>query len=451
MRNSEKLKEIIYFHNPWWITKTVPEELLQDYQRPILKTLLSYLEIDRILVIKGPRRTGKTTLLYQMISSLIKNGIPPKNIFFLSFEDIQAREDFDEIIKIYQQLTKNILNKREKFYFFLDEIHFLENWSLYLKKYFDKKYPIKFIVSGSAVSLIKKGSESLAGRTIEEIIFPFSFYEYLDYHLGDRKLKKIIDKEREDFNFLKLPCKDSFIPYETQIKIDFEEYLNRGGFPHLFGVKEKILWQKLLKEDVIEKVVYRDLIELYQIKKPFILEKLFLYLVDHSSELLNILNIANSLRLSREYTEKYIDCLNWAYLIFKTKRYSKSIETQIRKLEKCYASDVSFLQLALNPNIGKIVETVIASQLMSRSLNLYYWRDNNYEVDIILDERGKVIPIEVKYRDEIKLSELKGIFKFLESFKEDSAIVVSKDKLKQEKIGNKFILYLPAWLFLLMI
>jgi len=245
MADLEKLKELIYFHNPWWTGQRVSEELLADYERPVLKNLLSYLTLERALVIKGPRRTGKTTLLYQIINHLLKNGVEPENIFFLSFEDIQTRQDFDEIVKAYQELTRRILTKQKQVYFFLDEIQFLEHWSLYLKRYFDKKYPIKFIVSGSAASLIKQGSESLAGRTVEEVILPFTFYEYLDYYLRNEKLRKSIDPIRKDFDFKELPSKDSLIPYETQIKILWEQYLDKGGFPHLFKVKEKILWKTL--------------------------------------------------------------------------------------------------------------------------------------------------------------------------------------------------------------
>jgi len=231
--NLDKLKEIMHFHNPWWVHKNVPEELLQDYQRPILKTLLSYLGLDRVIVIKGPRRTGKTTLMYQMASQLLNEGTKPEDIFFLSFDDLASRVDFDEIIKIYQQLTRRVLNKQSTIYVFLDEVQFLENWSLYIKRYFDKRYPLKFILSGSAASLIKKGAESLAGRTIEETIRPFSFYEYLEYHVRDKKLKEIVDELKDNFHFQNLPSKDVLMPYETKIKIIFEEYLYNGGFPRL--------------------------------------------------------------------------------------------------------------------------------------------------------------------------------------------------------------------------
>ncbi len=447
MVNLEKLKEIIYFHNPWWTIQVVPQELLADYQRPILKTLLSYLDLERILVIKGPRRTGKTTLLYQMIDYLLKNGVESKNIFFLSFEDLVSRQDFDEITKVYQELTRRILFREKKVYFFLDEVQFLENWSFYLKRYFDKKYPIKFIVSGSSASLIRKGSESLAGRTVEEVILPFSFSEYLDYYLRNEKLKKEIWRIKKDFDFKKLPSKNSLIPYQTEVKILWEEYLNKGGFPHLFKVKEKILWEKILKEDVVEKVIYRDLVELYQIKKPPALENLFLYLSEHSSQLLNISSIANSLKLSREYTEKYIEYLKQAYLVFKLKRYSKSIETQIRRTEKCYLIDSGLMQLARTPNLGKCVETMVARHLMHREL--YYYR-NNYEIDMVLRMKEELIPIEVKYKDEITPSDLKGLLKFLETFKKKYAILVTKDLLKKEQKNGRSILYLPTWFFVML-
>ncbi len=448
MADLEKLKELIYFHNPWWTGQRVSEELLADYERPVLKNLLSYLTLERALVIKGPRRTGKTTLLYQIINHLLKNGVEPENIFFLSFEDIQTRQDFDEIVKAYQELTRRILTKQKQVYFFLDEIQFLEHWSLYLKRYFDKKYPIKFIVSGSAASLIKQGSESLAGRTVEEVILPFTFYEYLDYYLRNEKLRKSIDPIRKDFDFKELPSKDSLIPYETQIKILWEQYLDKGGFPHLFKVKEKILWKKLLREDVVEKVIYRDLIDLYQIKKPFVLENLFLYLAEHSSELLNISNLANSLKLSREYTEKYVEYLKQAYLIFKLKRYSKTTETQIRKMEKCYLVDAGLMQLSGTPDLGKVAETVVASHLMGKQL--YYWRKNQ-EIDIVLKIKKDLIPIEVKYKSEIGRSDLKELLKFLDSSKQKHAIVVTKDLLKQQKVNDKFILYLPAWFFVVLV
>ncbi|MGB9613403.1 MAG: AAA family ATPase, partial [Candidatus Margulisiibacteriota bacterium] len=189
----EKLRESLNFYNPWWRTGRVPDELKLVYQRPILRKLISYLNLDRIVVLKGPRRTGKSTLLYQIIDSLILNGVSPQSILYLSFDDIDARAELSLIIKAYEEiLSKNIAETKET-YCLLDEVHFLDNWSFQIKKYFDRKFPIKFIVSGSSASLIKKGAESLAGRTVEEIILPFSFKEYLAFKTKDKALFEILD------------------------------------------------------------------------------------------------------------------------------------------------------------------------------------------------------------------------------------------------------------------
>jgi len=165
----------------------------------------------------------------------------------------------------------------------MDEVHFLENWQFYVKKYFDRKYPLKFLVSSSAATPIKKGAESLAGRTVEETLYPFSFYEFLSYRIKKKRLTGIIDRIRKNLRHFELPDITDLTPYATEIKISFEEYAEKGGFPNLFSVEEPILWKRLVREDIVEKVIYRDMVELYDIKNPEVLERLFLYLADITS------------------------------------------------------------------------------------------------------------------------------------------------------------------------
>ncbi len=444
----EKLKEIIHFYNPWWLTKEVPAELLPDYERPVLSDILSYLDLNRVIVLKGPRRTGKTTLLYQIAADLLKKGVNPENILFLSLDTIAGLDQLDNIVNAYQQLTRRVLHPAIRSYFLLDEVQFLKDWPQLVKKYFDRKLGITFIVSGSAASLIRKGSESLAGRTVEETILPFTFFEYLAYHERDSRLQGLIAGMRNTWSFRALPAKDDLVPYVTTIQIRFNDYLSQGGFPHLLQTREKTMRQRLLKEDVIEKAIYRDLVELYQIKKPAALENLFLYLCEHSSELLNISNIAPSLGLSREYTERYLHYLEAAYLVFRYGKYAKSVEEQVRSMEKCYVTDPGLLQLAFRPDAGKAVESICARHLMARKV--FYWRDDRHEVDLVLDEEEGVMPIEVKYQSNIGASDVKGLVKFLHMFKEKCGIMVTKDLFEERAMQGMTIRHIPAWLFLLM-
>ena len=483
IEDKEKLKKLLYFHNPWWMDYKVPDSLKLTYQRPVLKKLLEYFTLDRAILIKGPRRTGKTTLLYQIVDELItKREIPAQNIIYLSCDDPELKLltslssdspiNLSDILDVYEQLSGRTLTElkaNEKIYFFLDEVHFWQGWQFEIKKYFDKKYPLKFILSGSSASLTKRGSESLMGRTIEELILPFSFCEFLSCQLKDKRLDKIILSLQKNFtpsNLLKgvtglfsdsISPIDQLIPYQSKIKILFAEYLNRGGFPHLLEVESPILWQRLLREDVIEKVIYRDLVNLYEIKKPQVLEKFFLYLAGHSSDIMNITNIANSLCLSREYTLKYLNYLIESFLVFEIRKYSPSVEKQIRSNQKVHLIDSGLITVFGAGDKENRVEGQKVESLVGRCFlgdNVFYWRERE-EVDFVLDldagERKPLLPVEVKYRNNILTRDLKGIIKFMEKYGVREGIVVSKDLLQKRKQDDKILWLIPAWLLLLLI
>jgi len=312
-----------------------PKVFLPDFQRPVLKKIKKYLEkLDRIIIIKGPRRTGKTTLLYQIVDFLLKSKREPFDILFLSFDDPSLRIDLEKIFETYQEIREKTIDKGE-IYCLLDEVHFLDNWQFVVKKYFDKKYPIKFLVSSSSASLFKKGTESLAGRTVEEVILPFSFKEVVLYNL------------RQDENFLEFFKKRQLSPYENEIKILFKNYLIKGGFPHLLSVKESFL----------------------------------------------------------------------AYLIFRFKNFSFSSGKKIRSSSKVYLSDSGLINLFGNASSDFILESIVARELLQREgIKTYYFRDK-YEVDFVLEEQKRLIPIEVKNKTKLNNQDFKGLLCFMKEFK----------------------------------
>ncbi len=337
-------------------------------------------------------------------------------------------------------------------YVFIDEVHFLENWHFFIKKYFDRKYPIKFLVSGSAATLIRKGAESLAGRTIEDIIYPFSFYEFLSFKKqDDNKLINSIVSIKDRFRGFALPDITELIPYVDEVKIIFEEYIEKGGFPNLFEIKEPLLWKRLLREDIVEKVIYRDMVKLYDIKKPEALERLFLCLTNITSQILSVANIANSLGLSREYTEKYLHYLEQAILIRRLKKYARSVEKSIRSAEKVHIIDPGLLNAFSVVETGQAIETIVVNHLLRlKDATVYYYRER-YEVDVIIGINNTIYPIEIKYTDSIKRQDIKGIEVFCKKFGVQKMIIVNRNMLKQEKINGCEALFIPAWLFTLLI
>ena len=433
-----KVEDAMFFYNPWW-TKKISPYLVKEYKRDAFYTIEKYLDINRIIVIKGPRRVGKTTIMYQIIDNLLKK-VNPTQVLYVPFDDPKLR-DFDKLIDFYQsRILKAGLEKKQA-YLFLDEIQYLRDWQYHVKRYYDRNYPVKFVVSGSSATLIRKGTESLMGRTVEEILPPFSFREFLQYRLDERIT-------------LKLDALDSLTikKYEKDAKILFEEYLLKGGFPNIFEIEEIGIWQKLIRDDVIDKVIYRDIVSLYDIKKPELLEKLFMYLTGINGQILNVSNISNSIGLSREYVNRYLLYLKNAYFIRGVKKYAKSIEKIVRSNEKVYILDPAIINSLLNKTsiddefAGHLVESVIAEYLAG--YEHYYWREY-YEVDFIVKIRNRLMPIEVKYKSQIRKKDLNGLLNFMEKFNVNKGVVITKDLFDKQRIDKKEILFIPAWLFLL--
>ncbi|MBI5182656.1 MAG: ATP-binding protein [Nitrospirae bacterium] len=431
------LEKALYFHNPWWREKNVPREFLPSFHRPVLKELNKYIEtLQRIIIIKGPRRTGKTTLFFQIMESLISKGTNPFDMLFLSFDDLNLRQDLEKIFSLYERIRGKTL-KESPVFCFLDEVHFLDNWSLIVKKYFDKKYPIKFLISSSSASLFKKSLESLAGRTVEEIILPFTFKEFAIYHF------------REDKNFMEFLNNKRLTAYENELKILFRKYLNRGGFPHLLEIEEPGLWQRLLREDVLEKVIFRDLVQLYGIREPEKLEKTFLYLANTSAQILNLSNLARNIGISRQHLERYIYYLEQAYLIFQIGRFSPSAAKTLRSASKLHLIDSGLNNVfSTVSNQDFIIESLIARHLLFREGKMFYYR-NQYEVDLVLSNKKDIIPIEIKNKDAPERADFKGLISFMKKYRIKKGLLLCRDYEGEEKIEDMKIKIEPFWSWLL--
>ena len=434
---TDSLEKSLYFHNPWWTEKKIPAEFLPSFQRPIIKQLNHYLEsLQRIIIIKGPRRTGKTTLLYQLAQILIDKGVNPYNILFLSFDDFNLRQDLDKIFNLYERIRGKTLKETQVFCF-LDEVHFLKDWSFTVKKYFDKKYPIKFLISSSSASLFKKSLESLAGRTVEEIILPFTFKEFVLYSL------------REDEGFLQSLEGGKLTPYENKLQILFHKYLSKGGFPHLLEIEEPSLWQKLLREDVLEKVIYRDLVQLYGVRDPEKLEKTFLYLTNTTGQILNLSSLAKNIGISRQHLEKYIYYLEQAYLIFLLNRFSPSPAKTIRSSAKLHLIDSGLGNVfSTVSNQDFIVESMIARHFLDPACKIFYYR-NHFEIDLIVSKQRETIPVEIKNKEKPDKTDFKGLISFMRKFNIKRGLFLCRGSHGIEEIEDMKIAIEPFWSWLL--
>ncbi|MFH1453887.1 MAG: ATP-binding protein [Armatimonadota bacterium] len=435
------LIERLSFHNPWWHTGMVPSAFLPEFKRNIYARLYSYLQGKRAVLLKGPRRVGKTTLFYQLINTLIEEKVSPVDICYLSFDDPILRVSLDDIFKAYEQYRGKELNKG-RVYFFLDEAQFLKNWEFTVKLYVDRKFPTTFFISGSSISLLTQKTESLAGRTVEEILFPFSFKEYLSFSAPHIAASSHI-KQEELFT-------DNFpaglIPFSGEIKVHFANFLREGGFPQLYS-EDKDLHNRFIKEDILDKVIFRDIVELYKIREPSYLEKIFYYLGAATSFIINVTTISRLMGVSREVVERYISYIEKSLLYFRLPKFSKALKESSRSNPKGHLIDPSLANF-FSASPDQVFESLIASSLFTRSQkNLYFWRDQIHEVDCIIKDK-EIIPIEVKnsQRQEIP----KNLLYIMEKNKLTRGYVVYQGEFQIQKFRNKEVIFYPAWYFLVL-
>ena len=443
--------EEIIIQNLWWKTKSVSESKLGRLKRAEFSNLLEELEDNKVTCLLGPRRTGKTTMMYDLIDHLLKNGVSEKNIFFISFDNpkvrLELQHDFDNTIRDFSNtIVKEPIDRlSSKVYIFLDEIHKLDDWGNMLKYWQDLGLKIKFIVSGSSSLRILKGSgESLLGRINFHLVLPLNFSEFTG---------REVSADFRDFDDVK-KAHDSFILDKQELLITLDEYIIKGGYPEVFYIKDVERAYEVLKQ-YKTLTISRDILDLKDIKEPRILSDLTDLLSDVMSRRMNYSTFAQVLGVKVDTVKNYISYLEECFLVYTAYFYSKKQVTSTRKEKKLFFMDCGLRNSLLMKEINELEKTKIVENLVflhifslkKRELfpKIFYWLDRSRnEVDMVVTLKNEVVPIEVKYSNEIGKRDLKGLVRFCEEF-DTKGIVVTKDILKDD--GN--IMFIPAWLFLL--
>jgi len=394
-------------------------------KRNAFDKLADSLSNKRISVLTGTRRTGKTTLMKQLIDSLIMGGTHKDNIVYYSFDEGQPT--LKDIVSDYEsRIGKEIAFSKKKYFFFLDEVQKLDDWQNKIKYFYDHYRNIKFVISGSASLFIRKGTrESLAGRIKDFSLGPLTFDEYLTF-----KGKK---------EFILKP--DMF---SESLEAEFEKYLKRQ---YVEVVEEKEEEIRDYAKSIIEKVVYVDIPQLVNVENSNVLMRLVRIISSNPGMLLDYSNLASTMGaetpLSRVRVSNYIHYLEDAYIVKIGYNYSKSGMVSERKLKKAYLSNpsLSFIQ-ETSSDLSKLAEQTFFLGLNAK----FFWRNpQKEEVDIVLENNGKLLPVEVKFQKQITKSDLRGIKSFMNRKNIKRGIVISRNTEDTKETSKGTIVFIPAW------
>ncbi len=463
--NKEALLKILTAFNSWWTSGTIHPNLVKEYKRFAYCEAMEKLDqnsIRRHVVLAGARRVGKTTIQYQMINTLLKRGIPPKKILFVSMDHpLLKLVGINEILECYHS---NIYANQDVYYFF-DEIQYTQDWDKWLKTIYDMQPDTKIVATGSASPVLMRGStESGVGRWSIINIPTLSFYEYCKL-IGDGNI--YLEKNIRPTAFLTMTVEErtTLMMRLSPIKNLFTRYLQVGGFPELALAENDLMAQQIMREDVVDKVLKQDLPSLFNIRNSVELERIFLYLCSVSSNVVSIEAITKELNgVSRITVENYIKYLESANLIYRSLPIDLAGKKVLKARAKIYIADAAIRNAVLMNNdilldpdeMGKMVETAVYKHAVAfyyqKATRVGYYRggQKKKEIDVIVDYPGaKKILIEVKYREQAHISNSDAICELINN--EYIGIVVTKrsDDYGIHTIPNgEKLIRMPAYAFL---
>lgn len=463
--SKEGILKVLTAFNPWWKTGAVNPKMTKTYKRFAFHEAMKRLDqndLRRIVVLTGTRRVGKTTIQYQMIDTLLKRGIDPAKIVFISMDHPMLKlSGVNDVLEAYHE---NIYADQDVYYFF-DEIQYAQDWDRWLKMIYDMQPDTNVVATGSASpALVKGNQESGAGRWTVIQVPTMSFYEYCELlDLERPQLPKTL-KMTQMFHMTQ-PERSRIMMQLQKVQNHFNRYLQVGGFPELALSDNDIMAQQIMREDVVDKVLKRDLPSLYNLRNATELERIFLYLCNVSSEIVSIEAIAKELSgVSRPTVENYIQYLESANLIYLSLPVDMAGKKILKASPKIYIADAAIRNAVLMDEslltdpieMGKIVETAVykhvAAFYYQQATSVGYYRGGRKgkEIDIVVDKPNAYnILIEVKYREGAPIKDDDAIAELCADA--SAAIVVTKGSsdfgVHNTKSG-KDMLRIPAFAFL---
>ncbi len=379
------------------------------YRRPHFKELVKRLKEARnfIQVLAGPRQTGKTTLIHQVLETV---EIPSH---YASADDVPNRSKtwIEQQWEIARLKTRTA-GKVKEFILALDEIQKINGWTETVKKLWDedeqKKIPIKVVLLGSSPLLLQEGlDESLGGRFEMIYVSHWPFKEM-----------------RDAFGFT------------------FEEYVYFGGYPGSVSlIPDEERWKNYIKDALIETTISKDILMMTRVDKPALLKQLFELGSLYSGQILSFNKMIGQLQDAGNTTTlaHYLKLLAGAGMLSGIEKYAgeavrqKTSSPKFQVLDNALLTAQSgylFQECKTNPELwGRWVESSIGAYLINAlkgtRIKVFYWREKDKEVDFVLEKGGNKVAIEVKSGS--RKERLPGIDWFSSTFPRVKPLLVGKN------------------------
>lgn len=421
---NEDFRRIYREQNPWHSANGLPAALAPRTERTLATVLWRKLIGDvppQHQIVLGPRRVGKTTVLYQTVQRLLDSGVATGHIWWLRMDHPLLLESslgdlVNAIVEGSQATTTNPL------YLMLDEIVYADNWDLWLKTFHDDRWPVRVAATSSgSAALRKQRHESGIGRWEEHHLMPCLLDEthLLLSGTGSASLSQARADRTLASTLASWPTAPSLDSWTAELR---EILMMIGGYPQLLmhrgpsgsaaslpDIEDWVLEsQRVLRSDAVERAIYKDIPQATGIDSPATLERLLYMLAAAITGIVSPKNLSQDLGISQPTLDRYLTHLEQAYLVFTLTNYSGSEPAIQRRGRKLYFWDSAVRNAALQRGLapltdpverGTLLENLVTASVKSLAVHagirLHYWREGNSEVDLIYDDPRQPLAFEI--------------------------------------------------------
>ncbi len=391
--------------------------------------------INFITSIIGPRRAGKTYLIYEFIK---EKQLKPEEYLFINFEDEDTISFRREDLLKSPYLSKETYGK-EPNYLFFDEVQNLKEWERLVYTLYEKKR-YRIVITGSSSKLLSREiATSLRGRALTSTVFPLSFAEVL-------KAKNIS---------LSLP-----LPSEktSGIKYELSNYLINGGFPDIVFDNAKPVQ---FFRQYLDLVVFKDLTERFGIRNIYVVKLLMNSILSAFGKEFSISKQYKTFKsmginISQKTVYSYAQLFEDSFFCFFVPRFSTSLRKSSLSIKKVYLNDNGFVNLSGDKERGRQMENAVFLELLRRKgdYDIFYWKDyQQREVDFVISANGKPTSLVqvtyVSHKDELEERECSSLLLASKELHCNNLLVITWDYEAEEKINGKKIKFIPLWKWLL--
>ena len=413
--------EILEILNDWnyWNRDFPPTHPRESYGNKIDLWMKS----DEVVVIKGVRRSGKSTLMINRIKHLKATGVDMKNVLFVNFEDPRFINHLDlSILEKIKSVYMEYLAPDAKPYLFLDEIQNVTLW----EKWVNKEYELglsHIVLSGSNSSLLSSEiASTLSGRYLSIDVYPLSFSEYIG------------------FKGMTVTNKLDLVNLKIELQRAFEAYMKYGAFPKTLEYTAEQTRELLVSYK--DSILLKDIVARYKLKEFGTLEEIAAFLLSNTGIIQSITKIKNHFHISYDMARNYVEYLCRAYMLFEVPKFDYSLRKQSANDKKYYSIDLGLSNILRVPNLqhrGSNLETIVFLELQRRGYKVYYYKTNNgWECDFLIEKEQKIealIQVTLSLKEEkTKKRELRVFSKTMEELNLENVncMVISEDTSKLE-------------------